>query len=349
MTSQQQATTSHQIVAPAAISRSFSPAMLWHLLPWVIALAFFFVGDGYHSLGTNILVMILFALSLDLALGYAGIITLGHAAFFGAGAYAAGIFAIHFNADPILGLLVATAVAGLLGLLTGMLILHTRGETMLMLTLAIAAIFYEVANHARWLTGGDDGLSGIRVTPVFGLFRFDLWGKTAFLYSLSVLFIWFVIAALVVHSPFGRSLDGIRQNTKRMRAIGTPVWWRLVAMYALSAAMAGSAGALTAQSTRLVGLSTLELLTSGIVAVMLVLGGERRLYGAFIGATIYVVVQDFAGSISPFIWMFVIGFLLIIIVLFFEGGLMGIIDSVVAKLQGKPLKNDNARETEKPT
>ena len=168
-------------------------------------------------------------------------------------------------------------------------------------------------------------------------------GKTAFLYSLAVLFVWFVIASFVVRSPFGRSLDGIRQNARRMRAIGTPVWWRLVAMYALSAAMAGSAGALSAQSTRLVGLSSLELLTSGVVAVVLVLGGERRLYGAFIGATVYVIVQDFAGSISPFIWMFVIGLLMIVIVLFFEGGLMGIIDSAMAKLRGRPAQDDISR------
>lgn len=328
--------------AAAVPAQSFKPSMLWHALPWALAIGIYFIADGYHGLGTNIMIWILFAVSLDLALGYGGIITLGHAAFFGAGAYCAGIFAIHVNNDPLLGLLVATLFAGLLGFITGMLILHTRGETLLMLTLAIAAILYEAANHARWLTGGDDGLSGIRVAPVLGLFRFDLWGKTAYLYTLSVLFVWFVIAFFVVRSPFGRSLDGIRQNAKRMRAIGTPVWWRLVAMYALSAAMAGTAGALMAQTTRIVGLSSLELLTSGVVAVMLVLGGERRLYGAFIGATIYVIVQDLAGAISPFIWMFVIGFLLIVIVLFFEGGLMGIIDDVVNRLKGRGRKDQRS-------
>ena len=322
---------------PAIITPSprLTAGSLWHVLPWALALVFYYFADGYHSLGTNILGMILFALSLDLALGYAGIITLGHAAFYGVGAYAAGLMAIHVNNDPLLGLAAATLLAALLGFLTGILILHTRGETLLMLTLAIAAILYEAANHMRWLTGGDDGLSGIRPGPIFGIFRFDLWGKTAFLYSLGVLFVWFVIAWRVVRSPFGRSLDGIRQNPRRMRAIGTPVWWRLVAMYTLSAAMAGTAGALTAQSVRLVGLSVFELLTSGIVVVMLVLGGERRLYGAFIGATIYVLVQDYAGSINPFYWMFVIGGLLIVIVLFFEGGLMGIIDKVMGTFSSK--------------
>ncbi len=323
--------------APASLS---PPSPLWHALPWALALGFFFVGDGYHSLGVNILVMILFTLSLDLALGYAGIITLGHAAFFGLGAYAAGLFNIHVDNDPLLGLAFASLLAAAFGLLTGMLILHTKGETLLMLTLAISEILYEAANHMRWLTRGDDGLDGIRPGPLLGLFRFDLWGKTSFLYVLAVLFVCFVISWRVVRSPFGRSLDGIRQNSRRMRAIGTPVWWRLVAMYALSAGMAGAAGALSAQTARLVGLSVFQLLTSGIVAVMLVLGGERRLYGAFIGATIYVLVQDIAGAINPFYWMFVIGVLLIVIVLFFEGGLMGVIDAARAKLVRKKASGE---------
>ena len=328
---------------PIAPPTRFTAASLWHVLPWALAILFYFYGDGYHSLGTNILCWILFALSLDLALGYAGIITLGHAAFYGLGAYGAGLISIHFNNDPVLALVAATLIAALAGFITGVLILHTRGETLLMLTLAIAAILYETANHMRWLTGGDDGLSGIRPGPIFGLFRFDLWGKTAFLWSLGVLFVWFCISWAVVHSPFGRSLDGIRQNPRRMRAIGTPVWWRLVVMYTLSAAMAGSAGALAAQSVRIVSLSVFELLVSGVCAVMLVLGGERRLYGAFIGATIYVLTQDIAGAINPFYWMFVIGALLIVIVLFFEGGLMGILDKLLAKFGfGKKSAGDSA-------
>ncbi len=158
---------------------------------------------------------------------------------------------------------------------------------------------YEAANRAIWLTGGDDGLQGITIAPLFGMFRFDLFGRTAYLYSLGVLFIWFLIAWRVVHSPFGRSLDGIRQKPARMRAIGTPVWKRLVAAYTLSAAIAGSAGALSAQTTKFVGLDTLGIFLSGIVAVMLVLGGVRRIYGAFLGAVVYVVVQDYRRQGEP--------------------------------------------------
>jgi branched-chain amino acid transport system permease protein len=298
---------------------------IWHAVPWLLAIAYYFVASGYLSLGASILVYILLTLSLDLALGYAGIITLGHAAFFGFGAYAAGLFAVHANAEPVTGLLVATALTGVFAMLTGMLILHTQGVTLLMLTLAISILLAEWANRAHAVTGGDDGLQ-VTMQPVVGLFRFDLWGNTAYLYSLVVLFVWFVVTWSIVHSPFGRSLDGIRQSPPRMRAIGTPVWWRLVVVYAISGAMAGTAGALSAQTTRFVGLNTLHVLISGIAVVMLVLGGTKRLYGAFLGAAIYVVVQDFAAKVNPFYWMFVIGGLLMATVMFLEGGLMEVLD-----------------------
>ncbi len=266
--------------------------LVGHAIPWAIIIVFFYMAGGYLSLGTQVLIWILFALSLDLALGYAGIVTLGQAAFFGIGAYAAGLFAIHVSPDPILGHLAAIVVAALFGLITGAMILHTTGVTFLMLTLAIVSILFEYANQARSLTGGDDGLQGMTVNPIFGVFEFNIFGETAYVYAAVVLFIWFLISWRIVHSPFGRSLDGIRQNTRRMRAVGTPVWWRLLAVYTLSAAMAGSAGALSAHATRFVGLSVLSLLTSGIVTVMLILGGTRRLYGAFVGAAVYYLVQD---------------------------------------------------------
>lgn len=310
---------------PALADDRVSP--LWHAVPWLLAIAFYFMAAGYHSLGTNILVYILLTLSLDLALGYAGIITLGHAAFFGFGAYTAALFALHVYSEPVAGLIFATVLTGIFAALTGMLILHTQGVTLLMLTLAISILLAEWANRAHMITGGEDGL---RVTMgyVLGLFRFDLWGRVAYLYALAVLFVWFVAAWSIVHSPFGRSLDGIRQSPPRMRAIGTPVWWRLVAIYAISGAMAGTAGALSAQTTRFVGLNTLHVLISGIAVVMLVLGGTKRLYGAFIGATIYVLVQDIAAKVNPFYWMFVIGGLLMATVMFLEGGLMEVLDIV---------------------
>jgi branched-chain amino acid transport system permease protein len=311
---------------PRAATSGLSPGKLlgWagHALPWAIALVYFYNADFYLSFGTQVMIWILFAMSLDLVLGYAGIVTLGHAAFFGCGAYAAGLVAIHVSPDPILGHLAAIGCAAVLGVVTGAMILHTTGVTLLMLTLAIVSVIFEYANRASDLTGGDNGLQGIKIAPIFGKFEFNLFGQTAYIYTLIVLFLWFLIAWRIVHSPFGRSLDGIRQNQRRMRAIGTPVWWRLLAIYTISAAMAGSAGALSAQSTAFVGLSVLDVLTSGIVAVALILGGVRRIYGAFIGATVYLVVQDYAAKISPFFWEFVVGGMLIATVLFLEGGLM---------------------------
>jgi branched-chain amino acid transport system permease protein len=297
-------------------------ALAGHALPWVIAIIFYFTADYYLSFGTQVMIWILFALSLDLALGYAGILTLGHAAFFGFGAYVAGLFAIHLSPDPILGHVVAIAACALLGAITGAMILHTTGVTLLMLTLAIVSVMFEYANQASDLTGGDNGLQGMNLSPIFGRFEFNMFGQTAYVYTLVVLFLWFLIAWRIVRSPFGRSLDGIRQNPRRMRAIGTPVWWRLLAIYTISAGMAGSAGALSAQSTQFVGLSVLSLLTSGIVAVVLILGGPRRLYGAFVGATVYFVVQDYTAKISPFFWEIVVGGMLIATVLLLDGGLM---------------------------
>ncbi len=297
-------------------------SLVWHAVPWAIAIAFFFIAQGYLSFGTQIMIWILFALSLDLALGDAGIVTLGQAAFFGFGAYVAGIISIHLTGDPILGHLAAIALTALLGAITGALILHTTGVTFLMLTLAISSLIFEFANKARDLTGGDDGLQGMKIDPLFGVFEFNMFGHTAYLYTLVVLFAWFLIAWRIVHSPFGRSLDGIRQSPRRMRAIGTPVWWRLLAVYTIAAAMSGSAGALSAHSTRFVGLEVLSLLTSGIVTVMLILGGTRRLYGAFVGAAIYYIVQDSTAKISPHFWEFIVGGMLIATVLFLEGGLM---------------------------
>lgn len=317
-------TTTPSTKSPSTIApeRVTPLAMVGHALPWIVAIAYFFFASDYLTFGTQIMIWILFAISLDLVLGFAGIVTLGHAAFFGVGAYAAGIFSIHAVGDPILGHLVAIAVAAVLGLITGAMILHTSGVTFLMLTLAIVSVIFEYANKAKWLTGGDDGLQGMKVNPLFGIFEFNIFGTTAYVYTLVVLFLWFLIAWRLVNSPFGRSLDGIRQNPRRMRAIGTPVWWRLLAVYAISAAMAGSAGALSAHSTRFVGLEVLSLLTSGIVTVVLILGGTRRLYGAFIGAVVYFVVQDWTAKISPYFWEFIVGAMLIATVLFLEGGLM---------------------------
>src|SRR4029077_5783303 len=255
-------------------------------------------------LGSQILATILFALSADLVLGYAGIVTLGHAAFFGTGAYTAGILAANGWGEPITGLLAAAAVAALVGLLSGFVVLRTTGLALLMQTLVVATLLHEAANKASFITGGDDGLQGMVVWPIFGLFRLDMLGRTAYVYCLVVLFLGWWVARRVVHSPFGRSLTGIRENVLRMHAIGAPVVRRRLVIYTISAALAGTSGALIAQTTQFVGLGTLSLDRSGGVLIMLIIGGVGRLYGAFIGVPLYMIAQDRFSEVEPVYWYF---------------------------------------------
>ena len=305
-----------------------NPGIRWtEWLPWVAAIAFFFLMPGYLSLGARILIFILFALSLDLILGYAGIVTLGHSAFFGLGAYTAGILSAKLGInDPFLGLAAAAAMSAALGLLTGAVILRTRALTLLMLTLAITAILLEIANKWTSMTGGADGLSGVKVDPILGMFRFDLYGKTAFFYCLAVLFVGWWVVRRIIYSPYGAMLTGIRENSTRMHAVGAPVYWRLVMIYTISATMAGIAGALLTQVNQFVGLNVLGLEPSGDVLVMLILGGVGRLYGAFIGPVVYIVVQDTLAKQYPEYWYLGIGALLIFVVLFARGGILDLLD-----------------------
>ena len=165
------------------------------LLPWIIAVGGYFAFADYLPLGSQILIMILFALSLDLVLGYAGIVTLGHSAFFGVGAYAAGIYAARVSGEPLSGLLVGAGAAAAVGWASGMVILRTQGLTLLMLTLAVTALLAEAANKASFVTGGADGLQGVEIAPIFGVFRFDLFGRTAYVYCLVVLFLCVAVRA----------------------------------------------------------------------------------------------------------------------------------------------------------
>jgi branched-chain amino acid transport system permease protein len=304
-------------------------------LPWVAGIVCFFLLPEYLSLGARILIYILFALSLDLILGYAGIITLGHSAFFGLGAYVAGILGAKVGVtDPFLQLAAAAAAAAVLGVATGAVILRTKGLTLLMLTLAIASVCLEIANKATPITGGADGLSGVVVAPLLGQFKFDLFGKTAYVYCLIVLFIGWLIARRLIYSPFGAALTGIRENDVRMNAVGTPVYWRLVSIYTLSAMIAGVAGALLTQTNQFVGLNVLGFEPSGELLVMLILGGVGRLYGAFVGPVVYLIAQDQLAKQWPEYWYLGIGVLLIVIILFARGGLLGIADMALAKWKG---------------
>jgi branched-chain amino acid transport system permease protein len=285
------------------------------ILFWLIALAALFLLPERLLFLNEIAILGLFAVSLDLILGYAGIISLGHGAFFGLGAYTAGLLTKHAVTDPLLGLLVAAVAAALLGLVTSFLVLRGADLTKLMVTLGITLVLYEIANQAAWLTGGADGLQGITVGPLLGVFEFDLFGQTAYAYSLAVTFVLFVIARRLVVSPFGISLRSIRENPLRARAIGIPVNRRLVAIYTLAAAYAGVAGALLAQTTQFVSLDALSFARSADVLLVLVIGGIGYLYGGLIGAVVFKLLQDALADMTPQYWQFWIGLILVVIVM----------------------------------
>jgi len=305
----------------------------WEPAPWILALAFFFVFPKHLGFGTEVLVTVLFALSLDLVLGYAGIVTLGHAAFFGAGAYTVGMLAKHgIWSEPITGLLLAALVAAAVGLGSGLVLLRTQGLTLLMLTLCTMALLEEAANLAHDYTGGFDGLDSLPIAPLLGRFEFNpLYPKTQYLYVLAVLFLCFVFVRTLVYSPFGQSLTGIRENMLRMHAVGAPVRRRLVLSYTLSAAIAGVAGGIWAQANAYVNLGTLGLDRAATVLIILVLGGYGRLYGAIVGAVAYMVLSHFLSKIYPTAWQLGLGLLLVVIALFARNGILGIAEALVRR------------------
>lgn len=296
-------------------------------IPVALAL-FLLVMPGYLDLGTRMVILTMVAMSLDLLVGYCGLVTLGHAALFGMGAYAAGIFALRVSAEPVLGLLAGGVAAACLGLASGVVLLRSRGLTLIMLTLATVSILQEIANKAHGLTGGADGLQGISMRPVVGLFDFDLYGRVSYGYAAFVLLAGFLAFRTLIDSNFGKSLVGIRENESRMRAIGTPVFARLLTAYVISAALAGVAGALQAQVTEFVSLNALSVEFSSEMMVMLILGGAGRRYGAFLGAPLYVVMQDYLAKEDPTGWYLWIGLMLVGIVLFAPGGLTAWIATV---------------------
>ncbi len=301
--------------------------------PWLFAALVYFFAPTYLPLGAYIAIMILFALSLDLILGYGGIVTLGHGAYFGFGAYVAGVLAVRYSGDPLLGLAVAGGAAALFGFISGAVILRTQGLALLMLTLALTSILFEVANKWTSVTGGTDGLHSIPIEPILGKFRFDMFGKTGYLYCLAVLApLWWLVRA-IVYSPFGVSLTGTRENDVRMHAIGAPVHRRRLIAYTISAALAGIAGALLTQTTQFVGLSVTTFELSGEILVMLVLGGVGRIYGAFVGPIVYLTARDYLAEQTPEYWNLGIGILLVVIVMFARGGVLGLVDDLLAKLR----------------
>ena len=320
--------------AQMSASSSLARRARWHwpeIVFWLMAFAAIAMPAGKHLILNEIAILALFALSLDLILGYAGIISLGHAAFFGLGAYAAGLFCKHVAPDPLLGLAVAVVVSGLTGLLTSLLVLRGSDLTRLMVTLGVALVLHELANALSQWTGGADGLQGTAVGPLLGHFDFDLYGRTAYAYSVSILFLLFLLARRIVRSPFGASLMAIRRNPLRASAIGVPVNRRMIAVYGLAAAFAGAAGALLAQTTAYVSLEVLEFNRSADVLLALIIGGAGWLYGGIAGALVFKVLQDVLSSGAPQFWLFWMGLFLVVLALAGRERLIGGVRGLLPK------------------
>jgi branched-chain amino acid transport system permease protein len=303
---------------------------------WVIAFGSIFALPSRNLLVNEIAILALFALSLDFLLGYAGIVSLGHAAFFGTGAYVAGLLTKHGFPDPTFGLVVAAVVAALIGFVTSFLVLRGADLTRLMVTLGVALVLGEIANQTPSVTGGADGLQGVAPGPVLGLYSFDIFGRVAAIYSLCVLLLLFLAARRLVNSPFGLSLRSIRGNPLRAAAIGIPVSARLVAIYTIAAAYAGIAGALLAQTTQFVSLDVFDFSRSADVLLVLIIGGTGYLYGGLVGAVIFRLLQDLFATIMPQHWQFFIGLVLVLLVLLGRDRL-GRIGSGVASIVGGRL------------
>ena len=283
---------------------------------WLLVLATVFGLPDRHLLLTQVVILGLFALSLDLILGFAGIISLGHAAFFGFGAYLAALAAKHeIVTEPVLALLLAGLAAAALGWATSFLVLRGSDLSRLMVTLGLALVLREIANKTGWLTGGADGLQGVIVGPVLGRFEFDIGGHVAYVYSLAVTLGLFLVARRLIYSPFGLSLRSLKDNATRASAIGIPARRRLVAIYTVAAGYAGIAGALLAQTTQFASLATLDFERSADVLLVLIIGGAGYLYGGFIGAIIFKLMQDWLADLTPEYWEFWIGLILVLIVL----------------------------------
>ncbi len=284
-------------------------------LLWLLVFALPALLPGHALIVNEIAIVALFAVSLDLVLGYTGIVTLGHAAFLGFGAYCAALFAKHIHPDPLLGLAAGVAAATVLGAVCSVTILRGSDLTRLMVTLGVALLLLELANKLDWLTGGSDGLQGVMMGLLLGRFEFDLYGQTAAWYSLTVLLVLFVLARRWVQSPWGATLMAVRDNPLRAAAIGISVPSRLAVVYTLAAGVAGAAGALLAQTTGFASLDVFALERSADAVLMLVIGGVGWLYGGVLGAVVFKLLHDVISSITPQYWTFWMGLFLVVLML----------------------------------
>ena len=298
-----------------------------------VALALIF--PNQQAFLAQIAITALVVLSLDLVVGFAGLATLGHAAMYGAGAYGAALYALHVWAESLTGLIVGGLAGATIAFLSALMLMRAHGLTFLMMTVAITQILYEIVNKSRAVTGGDDGLYGIVMKPLLGVFEFDFYGRLAFWYAAVVLWLVFLLLRHIVASPFGLTVRAVRDDGDRVATLGGNIFGHRVALYTLSGAIAGLAGALSAQTVQVVGLHSLSVTFSADILVMLVMGGAGRLWGGLLGALVFMMIHHYAAEIDPVRWMLFVGAILVVIVLFLPKGLFGGLEALGNRLRGR--------------
>ena len=288
---------------------------------------------GYTALGSRVLVMALAAMSLNFLLGFTGVLSFGHAAYFGLGVYGAGLTIKYLVPSTLLGMAVGVSVGAVAAALIGMLIVRLRGIYFAMVTIAFGQVFYFIAFRWNSVTGGDDGLSGWRRLPIdLGFAKVDILGNDrAFYYFVLTFFaVAVAIMAALLRSPFGRTLLAIRENERRARFLGIPVDRHIWLSWVISCLFVSLAGTLYALLNNFADPHDLRWDQSGDFVIMAVLGGMRAFWGPLIGAAIFVVLQDYVSSQTSN-WMSFIGLFFVLVVLFFPRGVLGVIGRKTAR------------------
>jgi branched-chain amino acid transport system permease protein len=280
----------------------------------------------YTELVTKVMILAIFAMSLDLLVGYTGLVSFGHAAFFGIGAYTLGLVAPKYDAANLwLTLPAAMLAAGLAALVVGMFVVRTKGIYFIMVTLAFAQMFYFVFHDTNF-GGGSDGIS-MNFKPVAsigGFLPFDLASAThSYYFVFAAMLLVFVFLRMLLRSAFGRALQGIRSNEHRMRSLGFPVYLYKLASFTLAGALAGLAGYLSAMQFGFVNPEIVSWHQSGNVLLMLILGGLGSLYGGVVGAFAFVALQELYQSVTAH-WQLLLGATIILLVIFLPGGLASV-------------------------
>jgi len=305
--------------------RALANALLWLVLLtmpyWVNAIG------GYTELASRVLVMGLAAMALNFLLGFTGTLSFGHAAYFGVGAYGAGMTLKYLAPSTGLGMIVGVAAGTLAATLIGALIVRLRGVYFAMVTIAFGQVFYFLAFRWNAVTGGDDGLTGWQRQPLeFGWMKLDIQGHDPAFYYFALACFAFAAAAmaLLLHSPFGRTLLAIRENERRARYLGIAVERHLWLAFVISCGFASLAGTLYALLNNFTDPRALRWDMSGNFVMMAVLGGMRSFWGPLVGAAVFVVLQDYVSSRTEN-WMSVVGLIFVLVVLFFPRGVLGML------------------------